>query len=103
VCCPAAAPPHALPPQQLSARLERVARSSSKSEEVQVLEAEVAHWRKKCICSVCDRNEKRVIITKCFHMFCHECMTAAHLARNRQCPSCGRKYQHSDVQEFYQT
>lgn len=89
--------------QQLSARIERLKRNTEKDEEADALEEEVRAMRKLLVCSVCDQRQKNVIITKCNHMFCNVCTDAALAARNRQCPSCGHKYNKGDVEAFYFT
>lgn len=89
--------------RQLAGRIERANRNSEKSEEEQHLEAENRAMRKLLLCSVCDQRQKNVVITKCYHMFCNVCTDSALAARNRQCPSCGHKYNQSDVKPFYFT
>ena len=96
-CCPACAL------QQLAGRLDRVHRNTEKNEEVEILEAENKAMRKLLVCSVCDQRQKNVVITKCYHMFCNVCTDSALAARNRQCPSCGHKYNSTDVKPFYFT
>jgi E3 ubiquitin-protein ligase BRE1 len=89
--------------QQLVGRIERANRNTEKSEEVENLDAENRAMRKLLLCSVCDQRQKNVVITKCYHMFCNVCTDSALAARNRQCPSCGHKYNQSDVKPFYFT
>lgn len=89
--------------QQLAARIDRIKRNTEKSEEVDMLEQETRGLRKLLQCSVCDRNQKNVIIKKCNHMFCSKCIDKALESRNRQCPSCNIKYQKQDVEQFYFT
>lgn len=89
--------------QQLAGRIERAHRNTEKSEEVDTLEAENRAMRKLLVCSVCDQRQKNVVITKCYHMFCNVCTDSALAARNRQCPSCGHKYNMTDVKPFYFT
>ena len=54
-------------------------------------------------CFVCRDRFKSVVITKCYHMFCSECMEANLKTRNRKCPACGEKFGQDDVKTVYFT
>ncbi len=55
----------------------------------------------KVICSLCSANEKNVIITRCLHCFCRQCIMTNLDKRNRKCPACGKMYSKSDVKPLY--
>eukprot|EP01042_Synura_sphagnicola_P032287 gene32287-41551_t len=48
-------------------------------------------------CSVCHDRFKNVTITRCFHMFCRECIDENLRNRSRKCPACGEKFGQDDV------
>lgn len=54
-------------------------------------------------CSVCNVRWKNVIITKCYHLFCRECVNENLKVRSRKCPACSKSFGQDDVHEIYLT
>jgi E3 ubiquitin-protein ligase BRE1 len=54
-------------------------------------------------CSVCKDRFKSVAITRCFHLFCKECIDENLRNRSRKCPACGEKFGQDDVANIYFT
>ena len=54
-------------------------------------------------CSVCKDRFKDCAITRCFHLFCKECIEENLRNRHRKCPACGEKFGADDVQRVYFT
>jgi E3 ubiquitin-protein ligase BRE1 len=54
-------------------------------------------------CSVCKDRFKEVAITRCFHLFCRQCIDSNLANRNRKCPMCGEKFGQDDVKPVYFT
>ncbi|RHY33882.1 hypothetical protein DYB32_003279 [Aphanomyces invadans] len=81
----------------------RVARAAAGGAgEVSELERyELLEARKKLNCSVCQDAPKEVMISKCCHMFCKECMESNLKARNRKCPTCKKMFGQDDVKGVY--
>lgn len=52
-------------------------------------------------CSVCKDRFKEVAITRCYHMFCRECIDINLANRHRKCPACGEKFGYDDVKTVY--
>ena len=52
-------------------------------------------------CPVCNEKEKNVVIAKCFHVFCKECIQSTLTARNRRCPQCAKPFSDHDVHDIY--
>lgn len=67
------------------------------------LEAELRLMKEKLRCKVCSERDKSVVITKCFHMFCQECIDQNLKVRLRKCPGCGITFARQDVQQIYLT
>jgi len=59
--------------------------------------------KSKLKCSVCSVREKSVVLTKCFHTFCRECIEHTIASRQRKCPGCARPFGVTDVQNIYFT
>ncbi|KDO27926.1 hypothetical protein SPRG_07200 [Saprolegnia parasitica CBS 223.65] len=62
---------------------------------------ELGDLRKKLKCSVCQDALKDVIISKCSHMFCKDCMDANLKARNRKCPTCKKMFGQDDLKSVW--
>ncbi|KAL1704896.1 hypothetical protein EV121DRAFT_204769 [Schizophyllum commune] len=52
-------------------------------------------------CSTCKLNFRSVILTKCMHTFCKDCIDARLTTRQRRCPSCDLTFTSSEVHKFY--
>lgn len=74
---------------------------SNESEEdaIQKLQDEIKDCKAILKCGVCFDRPKEVVITKCFHLFCHTCIQRNLEIRHRKCPGCGTPFGQSDVRE----
>ena len=54
-------------------------------------------------CSVCKDRFKSAAITRCFHLFCKECIDENLRNRHRKCPACGEKFGQDDVRNIFFT
>ncbi|KAG6609804.1 E3 ubiquitin-protein ligase BRE1 2 [Phytophthora cinnamomi] len=80
------------------------AKSASSTGELTDLERfELRDLQKLVNCSVCQDRRKDVIISKCFHMFCKECIENNLKSRNRKCPTCKKMFGHDDVKSVWLT
>ncbi|KAL1743369.1 hypothetical protein HDZ31DRAFT_65099 [Schizophyllum fasciatum] len=77
---------------------EKKAQSSSNGHE---LPPEVDMQMKMLKCSTCKLNFRSVILTKCMHTFCKDCIDARLTTRQRRCPSCDLTFTNSEVHKFY--
>ncbi|KAL8529090.1 hypothetical protein ACS0TY_006526 [Phlomoides rotata] len=48
-------------------------------------------------CGVCLDRPKEVVIVKCFHLFCNQCIQRNLEIRHRKCPGCGTAFGQNDV------
>lgn len=62
---------------------------------------ELRFVKKKLKCSLCDVRDKNVVITRCYHTFCRECIESNLASRNRACPGCNKLFNPSEVQTIY--
>lgn len=76
---------------------------SISEKELQRQKVQMKHYQKLLFCSICATGEKEVIIKRCLHMFCKECLSKSLQSRNRKCPACGDKFSQSEVQPIYWT
>lgn len=73
--------------------------SGLSSEDADMLDMTLGMLR----CSVCKDRFKSVAITRCFHLFCKECIDENLRNRQRKCPACGEKFGQDDVTNIFFT
>ncbi|KAE9596238.1 hypothetical protein Lal_00048646 [Lupinus albus] len=71
--------------------------SETGEEAVQKLEDELKVCKNMIKCTVCYDRLKEVVIVKCCHMFCSQCIQRNLELRHRKCPACGTAFGQSDV------
>ena len=62
---------------------------------------EIDAYKSMLRCSVCNDRPKACIITRCYHMFCQECVQVRLDNRDRKCPGCAAAFSASDVKSIY--
>jgi len=81
-------------------REEKKEEAKEEDEGVQTLKYLLKQKREKLNCAVCKEREKQVMLAKCMHMFCRQCIKEQQAARNRACPLCKKKFDpNSDVKQ----
>ncbi|THU73259.1 hypothetical protein C4D60_Mb04t20910 [Musa balbisiana] len=65
------------------------------------LRQEVKEYRGILKCSICLDRQKEVVIAKCYHLFCHQCIQRTSSSRQRKCPTCGTSFGPNDVKPIY--
>ncbi|GAA5932035.1 E3 ubiquitin-protein ligase BRE1 [Sporobolomyces koalae] len=71
------------------------------SSEIRELKKYNADLSKMLKCSTCNLRFKSVIINRCGHTFCKECVDARLANRQRKCPNCGGMFGRDDVGPVY--
>ncbi|GAA5978816.1 hypothetical protein JCM5350_004831 [Sporobolomyces pararoseus] len=71
------------------------------SNEIRELKKYNADLSKMLKCSTCNLRFKGVIINRCGHTFCKECVDARLANRQRKCPNCGGQFGKDDVGPVY--
>jgi len=89
----------------ITQKLERTKNLSKDMElnddDIEYLKLEVKKLRRMVMCTVCNSDEKAVVIAKCSHMFCKKCIDKNLEVRARKCPSCRTKFGADDVKQVY--
>lgn len=67
----------------------------------EVLEEEVRMYKQKLTCPVCNVRKKDAVLTKCYHIFCFECLKLRYDTRQRKCPKCNAAFGQSDFHRIY--
>ena len=55
----------------------------------------------KLNCPVCTSRKKDTVLTKCFHVFCAECIKTRYETRQRKCPKCNAAFGANDFHKIY--
>ena len=62
---------------------------------------QLKHYKGMVECKVCRTRHKSVILTRCFHLFCRECIDTAMATRQRRCPTCGVSISKADIHDIF--
>lgn len=54
-------------------------------------------------CPSCKVKRKDAVLTKCFHVFCLECLKTRYETRQRKCPKCNAGFGANDYHRLYLT
>jgi len=54
-------------------------------------------------CPVCKLRYKGVVLNKCFHLFCKECIEDVMQKKTKKCPTCGEKINKDDIKTVFFT
>lgn len=57
----------------------------------------------KLRCPCCNTLDKETVLTKCFHVFCYECLKMRYDTRQRKCPKCNCAFGANDFHRIYIT
>ncbi|KAK3287505.1 hypothetical protein CYMTET_4987 [Cymbomonas tetramitiformis] len=83
------------------AELERERSCHASGTASQELLDEVKMYKELLKCQVCHDRRKEVVINKCFHLFCRQCIAKNLECRHRKCPACGLAFGQQDVHNVY--
>uniref|UniRef100_A0A0N5AMT2 E3 ubiquitin protein ligase n=1 Tax=Syphacia muris TaxID=451379 RepID=A0A0N5AMT2_9BILA len=67
----------------------------------QVLNEEIRELKDLLTCPSCKMRRKDAVLTKCFHVFCMECMKTRYETRRRKCPKCNAAFGANDYRRLY--
>lgn len=65
------------------------------------LQQEMREFRGILKCCICHERQKEVVITKCYHLFCSQCVQRIIESRHRKCPTCSASFGPNDVKPIY--
>jgi E3 ubiquitin-protein ligase BRE1 len=69
--------------------------------EANMKEVELQKYRSIVRCSMCSYRMKNVVLVKCMHSFCNDCINNCLANRNRKCPKCNHKFSQVDVKQLW--
>lgn len=69
----------------------------------EVILQENREYKEALTCDSCKVKQKDAVLTKCFHVFCYECLRSRYDSRQRKCPKCNAAFGANDFHRLYLT
>jgi len=85
----------------LRRKLERAKKIEMASSADEVLMEEIREYKEQLTCPSCKVKKKDAVLTKCFHVFCLECLKTRYETRQRKCPKCNATFGANDFHRLY--
>ncbi|XP_034574578.1 E3 ubiquitin-protein ligase BRE1-like 1 isoform X1 [Setaria viridis] len=85
----------------MSSKANSLREKKDNSAVLQKLHHEVKEYRGILKCGVCHERQKEIVIAKCYHLFCNQCIQKSLGSRQKRCPSCGLSFGVNDVKPIY--
>ena len=91
--------------EEVSIQSKRVDKQKKQQNSVtdEILMEEVKTYKAELTCPCCSQRKKDHILTKCFHVFCGECIKTRYETRQRKCPKCNANFGNNDWHKIYLT
>ncbi|XP_035428386.1 LOW QUALITY PROTEIN: E3 ubiquitin-protein ligase BRE1B, partial [Cygnus atratus] len=70
---------------RLRRKLEKQRKVEVYADADQILQEEIKEYRARLTCPCCNARKKDAVLTKCFHVFCFECVKSRYDTRQRKC------------------
>lgn len=87
----------------LRRKVERGKKFELASTADEVLMEEVREYKEQLTCPSCKVKRKDAVLTKCFHVFCFDCLKTRYETRQRKCPKCNANFGANDFHRLYLT
>ncbi|XP_074640855.1 E3 ubiquitin-protein ligase Bre1-like [Tubulanus polymorphus] len=85
----------------LKKKLDRMKKIELAGTADEVLLEEIKEYKEQLTCPSCKVKKKDAILTKCFHVFCLECLRTRYETRQRKCPKCNAGFGANDFHRVY--
>jgi len=85
----------------LRKKLDRAKKIEMASSADEVLMEEIREYKEQLTCPSCKVKKKDAVLTKCFHVFCLECLRTRYETRQRKCPKCNATFGANDYHRIY--
>lgn len=82
-------------------RMKNMEMSSNTSDEIAM--AEIKEYKEILTCPSCKINKKDAVLSKCFHVFCYDCLKTRYETRQRKCPKCNCAFGANDYHRLWLT
>lgn len=85
----------------LKRKVERLKKIEMASDMDEILKEEIREYKETLTCPSCKVKRKDAILTKCFHVFCYDCLRTRYETRQRKCPKCNAAFGAQDYHRLY--
>lgn len=85
----------------LRRKVERGKKFELASTADEVLMEEIREYKEQLTCPSCKVKRKDAVLTKCFHVFCFDCLKTRYETRQRKCPKCNANFGANDFHRLY--
>jgi len=85
----------------LKRKVERLKKIEMASDMDEILKEEIREYKETLTCPSCKVKRKDAVLTKCFHVFCYDCLRTRYETRQRKCPKCNAAFGASDYHRLY--
>nr|XP_036283257.1 LOW QUALITY PROTEIN: E3 ubiquitin-protein ligase BRE1B-like [Pipistrellus kuhlii] len=86
---------------RLRRKLEKQRKVEVYADADEILQEEIKEYKARLTCPCCNTRKKDAVLTKCFHVFCFECVQSRYDARQRKCPKCNVAFGAHDFHRIY--
>ncbi|XP_034546403.1 E3 ubiquitin-protein ligase BRE1A isoform X2 [Notolabrus celidotus] len=87
---------------KLRRKIEKAKKPAEKiSSGDDILNEEINDYKARLTCPCCNSRVKDAVLTKCFHVFCFECVKTRYDTRQRKCPKCNAAFGANDFHRIY--
>jgi len=69
----------------------------------EIIAQENREYKEALTCDSCKVKPKDAVLSKCFHVFCYECLRNRYDSRRRKCPKCNCAFGANDFHRLYLT
>uniref|UniRef100_A0A914UKW1 E3 ubiquitin protein ligase n=3 Tax=Plectus sambesii TaxID=2011161 RepID=A0A914UKW1_9BILA len=85
----------------LKRKLDRAKKMEKADKVDEVLIEEIKELKDQLTCPSCKVHRKDAILTKCYHVFCMDCLKTRYETRRRKCPKCNAAFGANDYRRIY--
>ena len=87
--------------RHLNSKIERQKKFENATSLDEVLQEEIKEYKEQLRCPSCKVKQKDAVLTKCFHVFCIDCLQKRYDTRQRKCPKCNANFGANDFRKIY--
>lgn len=87
--------------ESLKKKYDRASKMQSANTPDEVLMEEIREYKEQLTCPSCKTKQKDAVLTKCFHVFCFDCLKTRVDTRQRKCPKCNAQFGANDFHRLY--
>lgn len=87
---------------QLKRKVERMKKMEMAGTTLdEVMMEEIREYKETLTCPSCKVKRKDAVLSKCFHVFCYDCLKTRYETRQRKCPKCNCAFGANDYHRLY--